>query len=424
MIDAGSTVLGRYIVEALVGEGGMGRVYRARHATLGMPVAVKVMQRQERADLVERFQREALLMSRVQDAHVVRVLDYGLLADGAPCLVMELLAGESLEARLTRRVTLPWREALAVMEGLLVGLQAIHAAGVVHRDLKPSNLLLAEDGPGGAEVPKLIDFGIARPLDDGPKLTRAGQLLGTPEYMAPEQLLGAAADFRADLYTAALMLYEMLSGQLPFVSEDHADLLLRIGNAPAPPPVPSRMPRPPQEVVDVLMDALALDPKQRPSTAGEFAAQLRAAADAAAREAVSEQRARTTGSLFPPPTEVEAVRASPPARFLFAARLPPSRLRDAVERRFLAGVAQGSARGYTLGAQHWFALQTKAAPQPEAMAAAEAIGRAVTERYGTTARFAYRTVEPGFALTAASLSGAAPLPETLRVLLEELSRDH
>ena len=125
MIETGETVLERYVIEEMLGEGGMGRVYRARHATLGLHVAVKVMQRQERADLVERFQREATLMSRVQHPNVVRVLDYGLLADGAPCLVMELLAGESLEARLMRRVTLPWREALTVMEGLLAGLGAL-----------------------------------------------------------------------------------------------------------------------------------------------------------------------------------------------------------------------------------------------------------------------------------------------------------
>ena len=285
MVAAGETVLGRYVIEGLLGEGGMGKVYRAQHNALGLTVAVKVMQRQERPDLVERFEREAQLMSRVLHVNVVRVLDYGLLDDGAPCLVMEVLEGESLETRLVRRVSLPWREALVVQRSLLEGLGAIHAAGVVHRDLKPSNIFLAR-GDQGAEVPKLIDFGIARPMDDGPKLTRAGQILGTPEYMAPEQLLGAPADFRSDIYTAALLLYEMLSGQLPYVTEDLSELLMRVGNPAPPVVVPSRMPRPPREVVEVLMEALSIDAKARPVTAGEFAAQLDAAVEAAAMGAV------------------------------------------------------------------------------------------------------------------------------------------
>jgi serine/threonine protein kinase len=411
VVAAGDTVLGRYVVEDLLGEGGMGKVYRAKHASLGLAVAVKVMQRQERADLVERFEREAQLMSRVQHPNVVRVLDYGLLEDGAPCLVMEILEGESLETRLVRRVSLPWREAMVLEQGLLEGLGAIHAAGVVHRDLKPSNVFLAR-AEQGSEVLKLIDFGIARPMDDGAKLTRAGQILGTPEYMAPEQLLGAPADFRSDIYTAALLLYEMLTGQLPYVTDDLSELLMRVGNPAPPVVVPGRMPRPPREVVEVLMEALALDAKQRPATAGDFASQLDAAVEAAAMGAVHELVERPAGAARVVPT-----------RYLFAARLPPSRLAKTEERRFLASLTLGSAKGYTMGAQFWFALKTVPASPLDAMEAAESIGRAVAERYGSTARAAYRVVDPAFALTAAALSGAVPLPDVLRELLDELTKD-
>ncbi len=422
MVAAGETVLGRYVIEDLLGEGGMGKVYRARHATLGLPVAVKVMQRHERPDLVERFEREAQLMSRVQHPNVVRVLDYGLLEEGAPCLVMEVLEGEALETRLVRRVSLPWRESLGLIRALLEGLGAIHAAGVVHRDLKPSNVFLAR-GDQGAEVVKLIDFGIARPIDDGPRLTRAGQILGTPEYMAPEQLLGAPADFRSDIYTAALLLYEMLSGQLPYVTDDLSELLMRVGNPAPTVVVPGRMPRPPRELVEVLMLALSLDTKQRPVTAGDFIAQLDAAVEAAAIGAVQELRSRTTGGLTPSPDELTPEAQAVPLRYLFAARLPPSLLAKAEERRFLASLTMGSAKGYTMGAQFWFALKTSPAALDEASASAEALGRAVTERYGASARSAWRMVDPTFALTAAALSGAVPLPESLRVLLDELTLD-
>jgi serine/threonine-protein kinase len=423
VVGPGERVLGRYVIEGLLGEGGMGKVYRAHHATLGLAVAVKVMHRQERPDLVERFEREAQLMSRVQHPNVVRVLDYGLLDDGAPCLVMEVLEGESLETRLVRRVSLPWREALSLERGLLEGLGAIHAAGVVHRDLKPSNVFLAR-GDQGSEVLKLIDFGIARPIDDGPKLTRAGQILGTPEYMAPEQLLGTPADFRSDIYTAALLLYEMLSGQLPYVTDDLSELLMRVGNPAPVVVVPGRMPRPPREVIDVLMGALALDAKARPVTAGELAAQLDTAVEAAAMGNVQELRVgRATGVPTPTPGETTPEARVVATRYLFAARLPPSRLAKPEERRFLTGLTMGSAKGYTMGAQFWFALKTAPAPPDEAMEAAESLSRALTERYGSTARSGYRMVEPTFALTAAALSGAVPLPETLRALLDELTHD-
>ena len=241
--------------------------------------------------------------------------------------------------------------------------------------------------------------------------------------MAPEQLLGAPADIRSDIYASALLLYEMLSGQLPYVTEDLSELLMRVGNPAPTVVVPSRMPRPPREVVEVLMAALSIDAKARPVTAGEFAAQLDAAVEAASLGAVQEVRGRYTGAPTPTPGMETPEARAVPTRYLFAARLPPSRLAKPDERRFLAALTAGAAKGYTMGAQFWFALKSAPAAPAEAMEAAEALGRAVTERYGATARSAYRMVDPGFTLTAAALSGAVPLPETLRLLLDELTHD-
>lgn len=229
MVAPGETVLGRYVIEDLLGEGGMGKVYRSRQTTLGLPVAVKVMQRQERADLVERFEREAQLMSRVQHPNVVRVLDYGLLDDGAPCLVMELLDGEALETRLARRVTLPWREALVLQKGLLEGLGAIHAAGVVHRDLKPENLFVTRLG-GESDFIKVLDFGVAKVLaaeTENPDLTSDNALLGTPAFMSPEQVSGDVTDARSDVYALGAVLFYVLTGKKVFSAATISALLVK-----------------------------------------------------------------------------------------------------------------------------------------------------------------------------------------------------
>ena len=228
---------------------------------------------------------------------------------------------------------------------------------------------------------------------------------------------------RDSIYTSALLLYEMLTGQLPYVSGDLSELLMRVGNPAPPVVVPSRMPRPPREVVEVLMEALSLDAKQRPVTAGDFSSQLDAAVEAASMGAVHELSDRPPSALTPTEGFVTPEARELPTRYLFAARLPPSQLAKPEERRFLTSLTQGSARGYTMGAQFWFALKTAPAAPNEVLEAAEALSRALTERYGSTARSAYRMVDAGFALTAAALSGAVPLPDALRSLLDDLTHD-
>lgn len=208
--------LGRYRVVAKLGEGGMGIVYMALDE-LGERVALKVIRDSSRDPLTrKRFEREARLAKSVVHPAVCRILEIGE-ADGAPFIAMELLEGESLAERM-KRGALPMAETVGLGSSVLGALGAIHDAGLVHRDLKPSNVFLTANGP------KLLDFGLARKMElaepaDGltrSVLTQAGEILGTPHYMAPEQISGGAIDFRTDLFAVASMLFEMAAGRKAF----------------------------------------------------------------------------------------------------------------------------------------------------------------------------------------------------------------
>ncbi|MGD8863909.1 MAG: serine/threonine-protein kinase, partial [Myxococcales bacterium] len=271
-LSVGEVVLDRYAIEALVGVGGMGEVYRARHLKLGMPVAVKAITGEASADLVRRFAREAQLLARVRHPNVVSILDVGETASGGPCMVMEFLEGEALDDRLERRGALPWQEVRAVALSILKGLDAIHSAGIIHRDLKPANVLITRGNP---EVVKLVDFGIAHPSGgEGQRFTQTGAVVGTPAYMSPEQLVGGSLDARSDIYAVALLLYELLTGALPFGDEPNA--ALRRLNTPIPSPrQPGQLPPIPRPLVGAVLAALAVDANQRPADARAFYALLR-----------------------------------------------------------------------------------------------------------------------------------------------------
>ncbi len=239
----GRTVQGRYRIDALLGMGGMGGVFRAHHLGLGRDVALKVLHAGVRASEIAtaRFQREARSASRLDHPNCVRVTDFGELEDGTKFLVMQLLSGEELRSRLDR----PFdpREAIDVALQILAGLAHAHAQGVVHRDLKPENVLLVQERDGARRV-KLVDFGIAKLIegdDADPKLTRTGMLFGTPRYMSPEQAGGGKVDARTDLYAVGLLLYEMLAGHAPFAADDVASLM-RMHVLVPPPPLPERVP--------------------------------------------------------------------------------------------------------------------------------------------------------------------------------------
>ncbi|MCM2335084.1 MAG: serine/threonine protein kinase, partial [Anaeromyxobacteraceae bacterium] len=240
----------RYRIVRLIAEGGMGTVYEAEAVRIGRPVAVKVLNplfAREPLE-VERFRREARIAVQVSSPHVVEMLDFGQAPGGELFLVMELLRGESLRARLDREPALPPPVVAELMRQLLRGLSAAHQAGIVHRDLKPDNLWLVPEE--GRERLTILDFGIAKLAGpQGPVKTQAGLIIGTPEFLAPEQAVGGEVDHRADLYSAGIIAWVMLTGRHPFPAADTRALL----RAQAFDPVPS-----PERELPALADHPAL----------------------------------------------------------------------------------------------------------------------------------------------------------------------
>ena len=420
-LQPGTIVLDRYIAERLIGEGGMGQVYLGRHHSLGVPVALKVLSATGMPGLVERFEREAMLMAKIRHPNVVAILDYGFLADGSPCIAMEYAEGEGLDLLLERRGALPCVEAVPLLLGVLSGLGAMHEASVLHRDLKPSNILVVSQGR--TQDAKLIDFGIALPTgDESQRLTQTGFIVGTPAYMAPEQLLTYPVDARTDLYSAGLILYEMLTGAPPFPGKDISTVMRRLRDPiPAPLP-PGRLPPVPRHVRTALLESLSVEADGRPETALDFIAQLEGGAAPQSPEDIALGLA-TTGILEAPGRDVAAQRAAsePQGRFLVAAKLAPSRLKNPEDRRWLTEAVGTAGRGYSFGAQFWFALQSETVPAAAARSQAEEIGDALRQRYGSTARVEWTAVDQDFVMTGASLTGAAPMPEELAKLMEKLS---
>jgi hypothetical protein len=276
-------VAGRYRLEELIGAGGMGVVVSATDSHNGRRVAVKFVLPEAASErLLERFVREARALLRVDGDHVTRVLDVGNLGNGAPFIVMERLVGEDLDCMLSRRGMLPIAEAVDYLVQACEGVAAVHAAGIVHRDLKPSNLYLARQD-GGAPVLKILDFGVARlaALDE-PGLTGHG-IVGSPQYMAPEQMtLGAPVDERADLWSLGVVLYELLAYRRPFEGEGASQVCARALRE-GPMPLQQRRPDVPDELAAVVDRCLAKSPEHRYGSARELGAALLAAvgADAA-----------------------------------------------------------------------------------------------------------------------------------------------
>jgi serine/threonine protein kinase len=264
--------LDEYRVLEVLGEGGMGMVLRARDETLGRDVALKVMRDGAAASpqARQRFLREARAMAAVEHRRVVPVWHVGE-CGGVPYLAMPLLKGESLAARLQRGPRLGLAEAVRIGREAAEGLAAAHRHGLIHRDVKPSNLWLREDEGGWGVV--LLDFGLARPQQSDPDLTRPGAVLGTPRYMAPEQAAGQEVDPRCDLFSLGVVLYQLLTGVSPFAAADDLAVLSRLAtHQPAPPrqldaAVPAAL-------SDLVMRLLAKDRDGRPATARAVAAAL------------------------------------------------------------------------------------------------------------------------------------------------------
>lgn len=229
-------------MERVLGQGAMGIVYAAHHEGLDRPVAVKILNDEFLTDTeaVERFTTEARAASAIDNPHIVRTLDFGVLAEGALYLVMEQLEGVTLGTVLKLHGPLGFAELCLVVPQILEGLGAAHRVGVVHRDLKPDNVLLIK-GPDGKPFVKLFDFGIAKIANAQNRLTRAGQVFGTPIYMSPEQASGEPTDARSDIYSFGVMLYELVSGKVPFDAEGPMQVLSQHLHA-KPPPLKDRLP--------------------------------------------------------------------------------------------------------------------------------------------------------------------------------------
>jgi eukaryotic-like serine/threonine-protein kinase len=217
----GSTIDGRYIVESLLGEGGMGQVYAARHAIIDKRVAIKVLRKEAAADesAAQRFIIEAKAASKIGHQHIVDITDFGVLPAGNAYFVMEYLDGPTLGRLVHQEKQLPARRSVAVCIQVARGLQAAHQKLIIHRDLKPENIFVLEKD-GTADFVKIVDFGIAKDVKAGKRLTAVGMVLGTPEYMSPEQATGQESDHRVDQYALGCILYEMLTGDVPFKAEN------------------------------------------------------------------------------------------------------------------------------------------------------------------------------------------------------------
>jgi serine/threonine-protein kinase len=272
----GTELEGRYRIEAELGSGGAGTVYRAVHLKLGRMVAIKMLKPEYGGspELRQRFEREARALAALSHPNIVAVTDSGTAGDTL-YLVMELLEGESLSERLKRGPLEP-DEALAILGQLLLALSFVHERGLVHRDVKPGNVFL-QNVPGGGVQVRLLDFGLAKfiaPEAGGRVLTRAGQIFGTPTYMAPEQVAGQEADVRADVYAAGIILFEMLTGKPPF--RGNWSELMRQHLMEELPPIESVVPDrvPSRELVALLAKATAKTRAERFANAAELARAL------------------------------------------------------------------------------------------------------------------------------------------------------
>lgn len=265
---------GRYRLQTLIARGGMATVYRATDLRLDRVVAVKVPHTAfaEHPEFVERFTREARAAAALHSPDVVAVHDQGRdPATGLPYLVMEHVDGHTLRDVLRSRGALPPAEALRVLEPVLRALAAAHAAGTVHRDVKPENVLVADDGDGGVRV-KVADFGLARAVTSV-SVTRT--LIGTVAYLAPEQVENGTADPRSDVYSAGIVLFELLTGTPPYCSDSVMTVMYRHVHDDVPPPS-SAVPGIPAAVDDLVRRATRRDPAARPLDAGAFLAEVRA----------------------------------------------------------------------------------------------------------------------------------------------------
>ncbi len=384
----GQVLGGRYRVLERMAAGGMGQVYRASHVRIASLCAVKVLYGDLATDgeMCKRFEREAEAASTLQSRYITRVLDFGETEGGLPYLVMELLSGVTLSAAIARAGRMDETRVVRVVRRLLLGLSHAHERGVVHRDLKPDNVMLVSEDDED-DVPKILDFGIAR-LRAAPGVTMAGQVMGTPEYMAPEQFFGSDVDARADLYALGVVMFEMLSGRAPFVANTPS--AARELHLTAPPPALDREVSP--GLSALLARLLAKKADDRPSSA---------------REVVDALEALGSGAREGP-----TVRAKNP--LLATAAGVADRIRAAIQKgapMYNAGDVRGCAALYRSTAEELVALElgdTPAALRARLRAAMERADGREPARAAWELRYAFDDLL--FALTR-STTKRAPVPD-------------
>lgn len=284
----GKVLAGRFRIVERIGQGGMGCVYKALHIEMDRPCAIKLLlplagdQESARA----RFRREAKMSSRINSPNAVTIYDFGEAEAGQFYLAMEYIEGESLATILNHEKLLPIERVLNITDQIARALSAAHALGIVHRDLKPANIMLTRKD--GGELVKVLDFGIAKTVTDegDDKLTLTGCMVGTPTFMSPEQVLGEPIDSRSDIYSLAIMVYQMLSGSLPFAGENAQTVIMkRLHDDPI--PLRAAAPFLTPEIEQAVMRGLEREPAKRITDVEQFAASLRAAVAAGAQNSTT-----------------------------------------------------------------------------------------------------------------------------------------
>lgn len=278
----GKMFAGRFQIMEKIGQGGMGAIYKAVHTRMDRTCAIKLLTAlsSDNQAALARFNREAKMASRIDHPHAVIIYDFGESESGIPYLAMEFIDGKPLSHLLAKEKTLPPDRVVRITNQIAEALSAAHALGIVHRDLKPDNIMLTRKGADPDYV-KVLDFGIAKTITDEETdaLTKTGFVLGTPLYMSPEQLSGDKLDGRSDVYSLAIIVYEMLCGQLPFEGDNTQAMMIKrvIGH-----PIPLRQKAPDisEEIERVVMSGLAREHEDRAPSASEFAVSLRQACHA------------------------------------------------------------------------------------------------------------------------------------------------
>ncbi|MCA9676510.1 MAG: protein kinase, partial [Myxococcales bacterium] len=305
--------VGEYVVEAKIGEGGFGTVFRASHPLIGKVAAVKVLNRQYSADpeMVSRFVAEARAVNQIRHRNIIDIFAFGALDDGRHYYVMEFLDGQPLDEYLGEVGAMALGDAIPILRSVARALDAAHAKGIAHRDLKPENIFLAHESDGTV-FPKLLDFGIAKLMGSSAggsmHKTRTGAPIGTPYYMSPEQCRGRDVDHRTDIYAFGVVAYKLLTGEVPFDGDDYMDILLKqIGEEPVPPS--QRLPGLPASVDDAIAWMMKKDPAGRPPN---LISAMRALEDAAVAAGVDFATDGASG-LYSVPTAAHRAQRTPSA---------------------------------------------------------------------------------------------------------------